>query len=97
MAADIWYRTTQAVKERKYVASSTFATFFQLAARVLLYAISHRQNSTYHGLCYTSTGKNETYVNGSTMKDQSEDPSHHERTLSHGATSHSDIGRACVC
>ena len=29
---------------------------FQLAARVLLYAPSHRQDSTYHGLCYTSYG-----------------------------------------
>ena len=29
---------------------------FRLAARVLLYAPSHRQDSTYHGLCYTSGG-----------------------------------------
>ena len=29
---------------------------FRLAARVLLYASSHRQDSTYHGLCYTSRG-----------------------------------------
>ena len=29
---------------------------FQLAAKVLLYAPSHRQDSTYHGLCYTSCG-----------------------------------------
>ena len=28
----------------------------RLAARVLLYAPSHRQDSTYHGLCYTSRG-----------------------------------------
>ena len=27
---------------------------FRLAARVLLYAPSHRQDSTYHGLCYIS-------------------------------------------
>ena len=27
---------------------------FQLTARVVLYASSHRQNNTYHGLCYTS-------------------------------------------
>ena len=38
--------------ERK-PAAATWATF-RLAARVLLYAPSHRQNSTYHGLCYTS-------------------------------------------
>ena len=29
---------------------------FRLAARVLLYAPSIRQDSTYHGLCYTSRG-----------------------------------------
>ena len=28
----------------------------RLTARVLLYAPSHRQDSTYHGLCYTSSG-----------------------------------------
>ena len=30
--------------------------FLRLAARVLLYAPSHRQDNTYHGLCYTSHG-----------------------------------------
>ena len=29
---------------------------FRLAARVLLYAPSHRQDNTYHGVCYTSHG-----------------------------------------
>ena len=29
---------------------------FRLTARVLLYASSHRQDNTYHGLCYTSRG-----------------------------------------
>ena len=29
---------------------------FRLATRVILYASSHRQNNTYHGLCYTSWG-----------------------------------------
>ena len=29
---------------------------FRLSAWVLLYAPSHRQDSTYHGLCYTSRG-----------------------------------------
>ena len=27
--------------------------YFRLAARVLLYASSHRQDNTYHSLCYT--------------------------------------------
>ena len=29
---------------------------FRLTARVLLYASSHTQDNTYHGLCYTSRG-----------------------------------------
>ena len=29
---------------------------FRLAVRVLLYGPSQRQDSTYHGLCYTSRG-----------------------------------------
>ena len=29
---------------------------FRLAARGILYAPSHRQDITYHGLCYTSRG-----------------------------------------
>ena len=29
---------------------------FRLAAKILLYASSHRQDNTYHGLCYTSRG-----------------------------------------
>ena len=30
--------------------------FYQLTARVLLYAPSHIQDNTYHSLCYTSRG-----------------------------------------
>ena len=40
----------------KKSAATTWATLFLLAARVLLYAPSHRQDITYHGLCYTSGG-----------------------------------------
>ena len=29
---------------------------YRLTARALLYAPSHRQDNTYHGLCYTSRG-----------------------------------------
>ena len=29
---------------------------FRLAARVLSYASSHKQDSTYHSFCYTSRG-----------------------------------------
>ena len=35
-------------------AAATWATLFQLAAMVLLYEPSDRQDSTYHILCYTS-------------------------------------------
>ena len=57
---------------------------FLLAARVLLYASSHRQDNTYHGLCYTSYGALAGTRNssmGPPMKDRSDYPSHHERTL----------------
>ena len=42
MASDIWLRT--------------IGYSYQLTARVLLYAPSHRQDNTYHSLCYTSRG-----------------------------------------
>ena len=57
---------------------------FRLTARVLLYAPSHRQDNTYHGLCYTSRGVlagREIVQWVHYMKDRSDDPSHHERTL----------------
>ena len=38
--------------ERK-PAADTMGYYFRLAARDLLYAPSHRHDSTYHGLCYT--------------------------------------------
>ena len=56
---------------------------FRLAARALLYASSHRQDNIYHSLCYTSCGALDEFRNncGSTMKDRSNDPSHHKRKL----------------
>ena len=57
---------------------------YRLTARVLLYAPSHRQDNTYHGLCYTSRGALAGTRNsslGPPMNDRSDDPSHHERTL----------------
>ena len=54
MASDIWLRTILIVrKETRY---RHIGYSYRLAARVLLYAPSHRQDSTYHGLCYTSRG-----------------------------------------
>ena len=57
---------------------------FPISNNVLLYASSNIQDNTYHGLCYTSGGAlagKRNSSNGSTMRDQSDDPSRHERTL----------------
>ena len=54
MASDIWLRIILIV--RKEIRCRHIWYSFRLAARVLLYAPSHRQDSTYHGLCYTSRG-----------------------------------------
>ena len=46
---------------------------FRLAARVLLYASSHRQDNAYYGLCYTSrgalAGTRNSYVGAQERKD----------------------------
>ena len=63
---------------------------FPIAARAPLYTLSHRLDSTCHGLCYTNGGWNEKYFNGLTMKYRSDDLSHHKRTLYHGATSNKE-------
>ena len=52
MASGIWLRTIRIV--RKETRCRHIGYSFRLAARVILYAPSHRQDSTYHGLCYTS-------------------------------------------
>ena len=58
---------------------------FQLTARVLLYGPHHRQDNTYHGLCYTSRIEHwlerEIAQWVHPTKDRSDDPSHHERSL----------------
>ena len=54
MASDIWLRTILIVREETRCHHIGYS--FRLAARVLLYAPSHRQDSTYHDLCYTSRG-----------------------------------------
>ena len=51
MASDIWLRTILIVRKETHIGYS-----YRVNARVLLYAPSHRQDSTYHGLCYTSRG-----------------------------------------
>ena len=54
MASDIWLRTILIV--RKETRCRHIGYSYQLTARVLLYAPSHRQDNTYHCLCYTSRG-----------------------------------------
>ena len=54
MASEIWLRTTQIAREETLCRHMGYS--FRLAATVLLYASSHRQDNTYHGLCYTSRG-----------------------------------------
>ena len=71
--------------------------YFRLAARVLLYAPSHRQDSTYHSLCYTSrealAGTRNCLVglHLHPVKDRFDYPSHPESTFYNGATSCSNI------
>ena len=50
--------------------------FFPIRSEGFLYAPAHRQDSTYHGLCYTSRGA----LRESTMKDWSEDLMYPELT-----------------
>ena len=54
MASDIWLRTILIV--RKETRCRHIGYSYRLTARVLLYALSHRQDNTYHSLCYTSRG-----------------------------------------
>ena len=54
MASDIWLRTILIM--RKETRCCHIGYSFRLTARVILYAPSHRQDNTYHGLCYTSRG-----------------------------------------
>ena len=54
MASDIWLRTILIV--RKETRCRHIGYSYRLAARDLLYAPSHRQDNTYHGLYYTSRG-----------------------------------------
>ena len=54
MASDIWLRTILIV--RKETRCRHIGYSYRLTARVLLYAPSHSQDNTYHGLCYTSRG-----------------------------------------
>ena len=54
MASDIWLRTILIVRKESRCCHIGYS--YRLTARVLLYAPSHRQDNTYHSLCYTSRG-----------------------------------------
>ena len=54
MASDIWYGSTHIAKWETRCHHMGYS--FRLAARVLLYASSHRQDITYNGICNTSRG-----------------------------------------
>ena len=54
MVSYIWLRTILIV--RKETRCRHIGYSYRLTARVLLYAQSHRQDNTYHGLCYASRG-----------------------------------------
>ena len=49
-----WLRTILIVRKETRCRHISYS--FRLATRVLLYAPSHREDSTYHNLCYTSRG-----------------------------------------
>ena len=73
MASDIWLRTILIV--RKETRCRHIGYSFRLTARVLLYAPSHRIAHTTDFV----TPEIAQWVHP--MKDRSDDPSHHERTL----------------
>ena len=84
MASDIWLRTILIV--RKETRCRHMGYSFLLTARVLLYAPSHRQDSTYHARPFVTPvvehwQEREIAQWVHPMKDRSDDPSHHERTL----------------
>ena len=50
------YMTLDIIKHHSYNCRHYMGNSFRLTARGLLYAPPHRQDSTYHGLCYTNRG-----------------------------------------
>ena len=84
----------------KTAVASTRATLFRLAARVLLYTPSHIEDSTYHGLCYTSRGALTAQRNSAMCLPRDVDrTAHHTTTPSHhhGVTSRSALIQTLHC
>ena len=55
MVSDIWLWTIQIIRDKTHCCLFMSYSFW-LAARAILYAPFHRQDSTYHSICYTSCG-----------------------------------------
>ena len=88
MASDIWLRTILIV--RKETRCRHIGYSYRLTARVILYAPSHRQDNTYHGLCYTSRGALAGTRNTSMGPPRRINPTTHRTMIKHyyhGATS----------
>ena len=81
MASDIWLRTILIV--RKETRCRHIGYSYRLTARGLLYAPSHRQDNTYHGLCYTSRGALAGTRNSSMGLDKIKDQTKKEETCCH--------------
>ena len=63
MASDIWLMTILIVRKETHCRHIGYS--YRLTAKVLLYAPFHRQDNTYHSLCYTSPGTLAGAINSS--------------------------------
>ena len=88
MASDAWLRTILIV--RKETRCRHIGYSYQLTARVLLYAPYHRQDTTAFVMGHWLEREIAQWVHP--MKDRSDNPLHHERTLYLWATSRSLLG-----
>ena len=80
MASDIWLRTILIVRKETRCLHICYS--YRLTARVLLYAPSHRQDSTYFVTPVVEHWLEREIAQWvHPMKDRSDDPPHHERTL----------------
>ena len=89
----IWCQTygKEPLSERGNLLLPLHEYFFQLAARDLLYAPSHIPHTTFFATPVLEHWLGKKELSGSTIKDRSDDPSHHESTLNNTATSCSHI------
>ena len=97
MCICMYGRTTRIAREETHFRHMGYS--FRLAVRVILYAPFHRQDNTYHSLCYTSRGALTGTRNSSMGPPWRIDPTTHctmsERSY-HGATSRSLCMYVCI-